>query len=122
VQGLARKYPVATASLVFAHLSISGFPLLAGFPSRLAIWQSLATDLSILFWVFVGMFGLLIAAFRTLAVFVTTDESGWKLNESWVQTAMLALGVSGLFILGLFPQILQSLLINAPALFEHLSQ
>lgn len=122
VQGLARKYPVATASLVFAHLSISGFPLLAGFPSRLAIWQSLTTDLSILFWVFAGMFGLLIAAFRTLAVFVMTDESDWKLNESWVQITMLALGVSGLFILGLFPQILQSLLINAPTLFEHLSQ
>jgi formate hydrogenlyase subunit 3/multisubunit Na+/H+ antiporter MnhD subunit len=122
VQGLARKYPVATASLVFAHLSIAGFPLLAGFPSRLAIWQSLTTDLSILFWVFAGMFGLLIAAFRTLAVFVMTDESGWKINESWIQITMLTVGVSGLFILGLFPQILQPLLENIPALFEHLSQ
>lgn len=123
VQGLAHKYPVATASVIFAHLSISGFPLLAGFPSRLAIWQSLTSEsLSALFWVFVGMFGLLIAVMRTLAVFVMTDESDWKLSESWVQVIMLTVGVSGLFLLGLFPQILQPLLENIPALFEHLGQ
>ncbi|MBL8100490.1 MAG: hypothetical protein JNK81_15005 [Anaerolineales bacterium] len=122
VQGLSRKYPAATAALIFAHLSMTGFPLLAGFPSRLSIWQSLTTDLGILFWVFAGMFGLLIAAIRTLAVFVMTEEPGWKLNESWVQVTMLTLGVSGLFILGLFPQILQPLLTNLPSLFEKLSQ
>jgi len=124
VQGLARQYPVAAASVIFAHLSITGFPLLAGFPSRLALWQSLTNDsLVTLFWVFVGMLGLLIAAIRTLAVFVMTDdEAAWELNESWVQMLMLALGVSGLFILGLFPQILQPLLINLPSLFEHLGQ
>ncbi|MBL8049902.1 MAG: hypothetical protein JNM46_01655 [Anaerolineales bacterium] len=124
VQGLARKYPITTAALVFAHLSITGFPLLAGFPSRLALWQSLTNDsLVTLFWIFVGMFGLLMSAMRTLAVFVMTDdESAWELNESWTQILMLAIGVSGLFILGMFPQILQPLLTNLPSLFEHLGQ
>lgn len=122
VQGLSRTYPAATAALTFAHLSITGFPLLAGFPSRLALWQSLTNDLSVLFWVFVGMFGLLVAAIRTLAVFVTTEEPGWKLSEDWAQVFMLAVGVSGLFLLGVFPQILQPLLANIPSLFEHLGR
>jgi NADH-quinone oxidoreductase subunit N len=124
IQGLARQYPAAVAALILAHLSITGFPLLAGFPPRLAIWQELAgQSFTAIFWVFVGMLGLLIAAIRTLAVFVMTDdESGWELTESWIQTAMLGLGVIGLFIMGLFPQVLQPLIENLPALFNRLGQ
>jgi len=124
VQGLARKYPVAVATLVLAHLSMTGFPLLAGFPPRAALWQELAgQSLTISFWVFLGLIGLLIAAFRTLAVFVMAEENrAWELNESWVQTTMLGLGAIGLFILGMFPQVLQPFLINLPALFDHLGQ
>jgi formate hydrogenlyase subunit 3/multisubunit Na+/H+ antiporter MnhD subunit len=124
IQGLARQYPAAVAALILAHLSMTGFPLMAGFPPRLAIWQELAgLSFTTILWVFVGMLGLLIAAIRTLAVFVMTDdESGWKLTESWVQTAMLGLGVIGLFVMGLFPQVLQPLIGNLPALFNRLGQ
>lgn len=124
IQGLARSYPVAVAALILAHLSMTGFPLLAGFPSRLALLQELAgQSLIISFWVFLGLFGLLIAAIRTLAVFVMVQENqAWALTESWVQMTMLGVGAIGLFILGMFPQILQPLLINLPALFNHLGQ
>jgi NADH-quinone oxidoreductase subunit N len=124
VRGLARKYPVAVAALVIAHLSITGFPLLAGFPSRLALWQELAGySLVISFWVFMGMLGLLIAAIRTLAVFVMAEENTpWSMNESWVQVIMLAVGVIGLFLIGIFPQALQPFLANLPFLFEHLGR
>lgn len=124
LQGIGRKFPVATASLIIAHLSISGFPLLAGFPSRFSILGTVANEsLVTTFWVFAGMIGLLIAAVRTLAVFVMTgEESKWELNESWVQITMLGLGVSGLFILGMFPQVLNPLLENLPSLFERLGQ
>jgi NADH-quinone oxidoreductase subunit N len=124
VKGLARKYPLAVAALVFAHLSMTGFPLLAGFPPRLAIWQELAKQsLATSFWVFVGMLGLLGALIRTLAVFVMAEENKtWELNESWVQITMLGVGTIGLFILGIFPQILQPFIINLPALFIHLGQ
>jgi len=124
IQGLARKYPVAVAALILAHLSMAGFPLLAGFPPRVALWQELAgQSLTISFWVFLGLIGLLIAAFRTLAVFVMAEENkAWELNESWVQTTMLGLGTIGLLILGVFPQVLQPFLINLPALFDHLGQ
>jgi formate hydrogenlyase subunit 3/multisubunit Na+/H+ antiporter MnhD subunit len=124
LQGIGRKFPIATASLIIAHLSISGFPLLAGFPSRFSILGAVASEsLVTTFWVFAGMIGLLIAAIRTLAVFVMTgEESKWELNESWVQISMLGLGVSGLFILGMFPQVLNPLLENLPSLFERLGQ
>jgi formate hydrogenlyase subunit 3/multisubunit Na+/H+ antiporter MnhD subunit len=124
VHGLARRYPVAVAALILSHLSLTGFPLLAGFPPRLALWQELAgQSLASSFWVFIGLLGLLVAAMRTLAVFVMAEEEkAWEWNESWVQTAMLGLGVIGLFILGLFPQIMQPLIVNLPALFEHLGQ
>jgi len=124
IQGLARSYPIAVAALILAHLSMTGYPLLAGFPSRLALWQELAgQSLAISFWVFIGMLGLLIGAIRTLAVFVMTEESkAWALNESWVQMLMLGVGMISLFILGMFPQILQPLLVKLPDLFNHLGQ
>jgi formate hydrogenlyase subunit 3/multisubunit Na+/H+ antiporter MnhD subunit len=103
---------------------MTGFPLLAGFPARLAIWQELATQsLSTTVWVFVGMLGLLVAAIRTLAVLVMVEEEKkWVVNESWMQMAMLGLGVIGLFILGMFPQILQPFLADLPSLFNRIGQ
>ncbi len=124
VRGLVRNCPMAAASIVAAHLSMAGFPLLAGFPSRAALWQELAgQSLAISLWVFIGMLGLLIGAIRTLAVFVMAEEGKtWGLNETWVQRIMLGVGVIGLFILGIFPQILQPFIAGLPALFNHLSQ
>lgn len=124
VQGFVRKYPVAVIAILAAHLSMAGFPLLAGFPSRLALSQELASQsLVISFWTYAGLLGLLIGALRTMAVFVMAEEnSGWALSESWVQTSMLGLGVIGLFILGLVPQVLQPFISRLPALFEHIGQ
>jgi formate hydrogenlyase subunit 3/multisubunit Na+/H+ antiporter MnhD subunit len=124
VQGLARNYPVATAALIFAHLSMAGFPLLAGFPARVALWQELAgQSLVASFWAFVGLTGLLIAATRSLAVLVMAEEQkAWEWKESWVQIAMLGLGVIGLFILGVFPQVSQFFIANLPSLFQHLGR
>lgn len=124
VQGMARNYPVATAALIIAHLSVAGFPLLAGFPSRLALWQELSLQsLAASVWVFLGLAGLLIAAIRTLAALVmATEDTQWTVKESWVQISMLGIGTVGLFLLGLFPQTLQPFLSNLPNLFEHLFQ
>lgn len=124
VQGLARKYPIAVGALILSHLSVAGFPLLAGFPSRLALWHELTVQsLTASFWVFLGLIGLLVAALRTLATFVMAGEdSKWEVNESWVQIGMLGIGIIGLFLLGMLPQVMQPFLANLPALFEHLNQ
>ena len=124
VQGLARTYPIAVGALVLAHLSTIGFPLLAGFPARLALWEELASQsLVYAFWILVGLFGLMTGAIRTLAVFVMAPEkTPWSLNESWAQSVMLGVGVIVLFAIGLFPQTMQPFLSSLPALFEHIGQ
>lgn len=124
VRGLARKYPVAVSALILAHFSVTGFPLLAGFPSRLALWQQLAErSLAASLFVFIGLIGLLGAGIRSLAVFVMADEDAkWTVNESWLHIVMLGIGMTGLFVLGIFPQVLQPFLASLPFLFEHLAQ
>lgn len=124
VQGLARSYPLTAAGLILAHFSVAGLPLLAGFPVRLALWEGLASQsLAVAFWFLVGILGLLTGATRTLAVLVMApQEIGWELKESWSSGILIGLGVIGLFILGIFPQTFRFVLINLPAMFEHLGQ
>ncbi len=123
MQGLARTYPLATAGLVLAALSNAGFPLLAGFPPRLALWQSLAYESTgEAIWYLVGLLGLLIGAFRMLAVLVMQkEETTWSLKENLVQRGMLSIGILGLFILGIFPQVVGSIVEKLPLMFEHLN-
>lgn len=124
VRGMLRTVPFASAGIILASLSTSGFPLLAGFPARLALWDGLArSSLNVALWMGLGMVGLLIASFRTLAVLSMADEfTGWEVREDWIQGIMLGLGLIGLFVLGLFPQVVQSLLPSLPAMFEHLGR
>jgi NADH:ubiquinone oxidoreductase subunit 4 (subunit M) len=124
LQGIMRAYPVAAGSLILAQLSSVGYPLLAGFPARLALGEGLAQQsLGLAFWLLVGLLGLLIATIRTLAVVVRVpEETPWAWNESRLQTIMLGVGVTALFLLGLFPQIVRPLLIDLPAMFTHLGQ
>jgi formate hydrogenlyase subunit 3/multisubunit Na+/H+ antiporter MnhD subunit len=124
IRGVLRSIPIAGASLIFASLSTSGFPLLAGFPARVALWDGLArVSLTTAFWAGLGMIGLLTASLRMTAVLSMADEyTSWEVKEGWLQVIMLGLGVTGLFILGLFPQIVQYLFSGLPAMFEHLGQ
>lgn len=124
VRGMLRIVPFAGAGLILASLSTSGFPLLAGFPARLAIWDGIAqVSLTTAFWMGIGMIGLFTASIRTLAVLSMADEySGWKMDEDWLQGIMLGLGMLGLFVLGLFPQTVQYFLSSLPGMFEHLGR
>ena len=121
VQGLARQYPITAAGLILAHLSVAGFPLLAGFPIRLALWEGLASrSLGVAFWFLIGILGLLTGATRTLAVLVMAPQgTGWELQERWGTGILIGLGVIGLFVLGIFPQIFHPIMANLPAMFEH---
>jgi formate hydrogenlyase subunit 3/multisubunit Na+/H+ antiporter MnhD subunit len=124
IRGILRSIPIAGAGLIFASLSTSGFPLLAGFPARAVLWEGLARiSLTTAFWMGLGLVGLLTASLRMTAVLSMADEyTSWEVREGWLQVIMLGLGVTGLFILGLFPQIVQSLLADLPAMFEHLGR
>jgi len=122
VQGMARIYPLAATGLILSALSTAGFPLLAGFPPRLALWNALAQQsLGTGLWFLIGIIGLATGAVRMLAVTVMADEkTAWASKESWAQRGMLGIGVIGLFVLGLFPQMANPILNKLPLMFQHL--
>ncbi len=123
MQGLAHSYPLAAGGIVLAALSSAGFPLLAGFPARLALWQGISAESSsTAVWFLIGLLGLLIGAVRQLAVLVTrTDEIPWTFTENLVQRGMLGIGMLGLFVLGIFPQSVAFIVQKLPLMFQHLN-
>jgi formate hydrogenlyase subunit 3/multisubunit Na+/H+ antiporter MnhD subunit len=124
VQGILRIMPFAGIGMIIATLSTSAFPMLAGFPARLALWEGLAREsIGSALWMAIGIIGLLISAFRSLAVISMAEQySSWEPRESLAQRLMLGLGVIGLFVMGMFPQALQFFLANLPSMFEHLGR
>ena len=123
-RGLLRLAPFAGTGLVLANLSVGAFPLLAGFPARLALWEGLSRNSAgVALWLGIGIIGLLTGAFRSLAVLSMAEEyASWKPGESPTQMVMLGLGMIGLFILGMFPQTIQFFLSNLPLMFERLGR
>lgn len=124
VRGVLRVTPLAGAGMIVAALSTGAFPLLAGFPARLALWEGLSrVSIGSALWMMIGIIGLLTSAFRSLAVISLAEEyTSWEPRESPAQMLMLGLGVIGLFILGLFPQAVQFVLADLPLMFEHLGR
>jgi formate hydrogenlyase subunit 3/multisubunit Na+/H+ antiporter MnhD subunit len=124
VRGTLRILPFAGTGMIIAALSTGAFPLLAGFPARLALWESLGREsLVSAFWMAIGVVGLLISTFRSLAVISMADEyASWEPRETLTQRLMLGLGVIGLFVLGLFPQTVQYVLSALPLMFDHLGR
>jgi formate hydrogenlyase subunit 3/multisubunit Na+/H+ antiporter MnhD subunit len=105
LRGLGRQFPIATSALIIAHFSLSGFPLLAGFPVRLSIIDSLAAvDPLASFWILLGLACLLVGALRTLVVLVTgSNEGPWTVCESRTARFFLLSGIAGLVLAGIFP-------------------
>lgn len=122
MRGFARVLPWASAGIVLASLSTAGFPLLAGFPPRLELWLGLAQDqgqAAVLF--FIGLLALMISGVRQLAVVVALAEAtppGYK--ETTLERGMLAIGLAGLFVLGLFPHATSFIVARLPLMFQHL--
>lgn len=123
LNGLGRTYPIILLSMILAIFCLAGIPLLASFPMRLAVVEGLALTapqnalLAIL-----GSIGLLVGAIRTLSIMVTgTDDDKWLVNESRMLVVFLMIGVTGLLLLGLFPNLLISSLANLPAVLSQLN-
>jgi NADH-quinone oxidoreductase subunit N len=124
VKGLAHTWPFAALGLVLANLALAGMPLLAGFPAHEAVWESLAhISLPLAFWVLIGSLGLLASAVRVLASLISASEgTPWGIRETQSQRLLVSIGLSSLFLLGLFPTWALSLWTKLPAVFEHLGQ
>lgn len=123
VQGIALLTPMAAGSLVFAQFSLAGLPLLASFPARLAMWDSLVqVSPWSAFLALIGCMGLLVGGLRTLAVLVMgTEREGWKVTETRAQQLFLGIGTIGLLVMGLFPHWFLPILANMPQNFGQLA-
>ncbi|MEA3351099.1 MAG: proton-conducting transporter membrane subunit [Chloroflexota bacterium] len=108
VQGMARKFPIAGAGVILAHFSLAGFPLLAGFPIYLTLWEQLSNAASFAaFWSILGSVGLMAGGLRSLAVLVMGPEDlPWpeEERESIFARILILVGIVMLFVMGLFPQ------------------
>lgn len=123
-QGMLRVTPFAGAGMLLATLSAGAFPLLAGFPARLALWEAISrVSIGSAIWMGMGIAGLLFSAFRSFAAISMAEEyTGWDSRETPIQRIMLGLGVIGMFILGVVPQSVQFFLADVPLMFEHLGR
>ena len=122
LQGFLQRNPIVFGGLLFAHFSAASLPLLAGFPGILAIWAGVAREtLGGALWIAAGIAGLFTGAIRTLAVGVMSpEEEGWSFGGSYLQNILIGIGMVLIVIIGVFPQVLQPLLVNLPVAFERL--
>jgi NADH-quinone oxidoreductase subunit N len=128
VQGVIRNMPLASASVVVSLFTLAGFPLLAGFPVHLALWETVGKQFHwAALWSIMGSAGLMTAGLRSLAVFLTTSneksltrESSWKVTESRLEIILLGAGIAALLVAGLFSQFYFPALTGVAQGLEHL--
>jgi formate hydrogenlyase subunit 3/multisubunit Na+/H+ antiporter MnhD subunit len=119
-----RTHPWASASIVVAALSTAGFPLLAGFPPRIDVWDGLAEiSGNAAVWFLIGLSGLMIGALRQLALIVGSPREAADIpRETILERGMLGAGMLAIVVLGIFPGITGFVVARLPLIFEHLSR
>jgi formate hydrogenlyase subunit 3/multisubunit Na+/H+ antiporter MnhD subunit len=124
IKGKARDIPFVSAAIIGAALSMAGMVPLAGFPIQYSLWQKIGeTSISMGFWFGIGALGLLVGALRTAGVLMMAPPGAkWQSLENWAERMLLGLGIAGLILFGLFPQWIQVILANLPAVFERLGK
>ena len=122
LQGKANKFPLAASSLILAIFSLAGFPLLAGYPPRFALWTNLTQQNPLItLATLLGSTGLIIAGLRTFSVLVKgLGENPYTIMESREQRILLVIGMLLLLIGGIMPQIFSIPYSRLAEIFVHL--
>ncbi|MFN7035637.1 MAG: proton-conducting transporter membrane subunit [Bellilinea sp.] len=104
LQGIFQRFPVAVIGLALALFSISGIPLLAGFPVRLEALELFASQRPVLIgWVLLGNLGFLIGVIRVLLHVVRVADQPEQRLEIWKERGLLLGGMLFLVLFGLMP-------------------
>lgn len=120
-RGVGRRQPIAALSILIGLLSLSGFPLTAGFPGRWALLSlNFAQDLYILLALLLTMilFALLVLRWATI-LFDPTQEEERMTGRTAIRTYLL-FGIASLMLLGIAPQILIPWVVEVAAGLTHL--
>jgi formate hydrogenlyase subunit 3/multisubunit Na+/H+ antiporter MnhD subunit len=123
VQGVARRMPIAAAGVVVAQFALAGFPLLAGFPVHLALWETVGKQyLWAAGWSMLGSAGLMVAALRSLSVLLSNPEdTPWHVSETRLEAILLIAGMTAILAAGLFSQFYFPALTGLAQGLEHLA-
>ena len=125
IQGFAHRYPILSTGLLLAQLSIAGLPLLASFPTKIALLTAIfSPDSNYGVWVFLGSLGLFFFTIRLIAILVTPEDAEnpiiWTVSEKPIEYVPIVIMVIALIILGLFPHIFPSGMMNILTSFSQL--
>jgi multicomponent Na+:H+ antiporter subunit D len=92
--GMMRRYPFASTALLISLLSIVGFPLLGGFPVRLALLEQLVLVSPIMaLWVLLGLIAFMFSVLRLLMQISKPESEGWQRGETITEVIFLVIGV-----------------------------
>jgi formate hydrogenlyase subunit 3/multisubunit Na+/H+ antiporter MnhD subunit len=131
IKGIGYKYPFLVGGLVLSQLSVAGFPILAGFPPRMALLEQISVGYPLMSaGVLMGFFGVFAGGIRTLAVSISLpgvdQENDGETNsvetpkESLGKKILYSYAIVLLFLFGLFPQLYTPILARLPQAFEQL--
>lgn len=112
LSGFAYRFPIASAGMAVASLSLAGLPLLALFPARQVLLEELAQhSLTVAVLALAGMVGMLFSTFRALAVLSRQrpDDEDHEASpafgaETRTQKILLIVGIVMLLFIGILPQ------------------
>jgi formate hydrogenlyase subunit 3/multisubunit Na+/H+ antiporter MnhD subunit len=118
LHGILRKMPITSIGLIFAFLSLAGFPLLSSFPSMVSLIEQLVTlDRITTIWIFVGIATFWFTSFRVIAVVTAPTQENWIAGENLMETIYLSVGISLLFLFGIAPNLINHIFLP---LFQNL--
>jgi formate hydrogenlyase subunit 3/multisubunit Na+/H+ antiporter MnhD subunit len=100
-----QRLPIASVAVLIAIFSISGLPLLAGFPVRQPLLEALGSQsITMAIWTLIGCVGLMFGGFRFLGAIVQQEPMIVRIEENRYQIALLFAGIVILVLAGVFPR------------------
>jgi formate hydrogenlyase subunit 3/multisubunit Na+/H+ antiporter MnhD subunit len=118
IRGLFYKSPFIAIATILAWFSMAGLPLLGSFPIKMTILSEISST-SILYtiWIVIGLAGSLFMGGRLLSIFFvsnqkTTVDSQIKIQETTAQAVFLSIESVILIILGFFPSIFITIMMD----------